>query len=160
MPNPPGPIPIKLSSRHPTIRSPNTLASAVITQTPTFLLPTSHVPISQASSHPYTFKIQFCAPLSSQSKTVDGSNYRNRPENFLNSFEARSIYELGLEPTCSEQYRIMNSRKLASVAISPDGPASSPFISLSKNDAYNCSIFATKFPEQLDSASIKFKAQV
>ena len=100
-----------------------------------------------------------CAPLSSQLQTFDGTDYRYAPENFLNGLKARTIHQLGPEPTHSEQYRIWNIHRMALVATSLDGPSSSRFTSLSETDTQDWYIFfPTKFLKQFDSATIKFKA--
>ena len=143
--NPPEPLPMNPSSQHWTIPSTNTLPSSVISQPPTFLSLTSEVLNSQPIPPPYTFGIPTCAPLSSQLQTFDGTDYRYRPEIFLKGIEARTIYQLGREPTNSEQYRIWNSRRAAHVATFLDGPVSSWFKSLSETDTQDWSKFPTKF---------------
>ena len=84
---------------------------------------------------------------------------RYRPENFLNGIKARTMYQIGPILTNPEQYQIWSVRRMALVATSLDGPASSWFNSLSETDTHYWSNFSTKFRKQLDCATIKFKAQ-
>ena len=102
---PPETLPTNCSSQHLTIPSTNTLSSSGITQLPVFISPTSQLIIFPPIPHPYTFNIPTSAPLSSQLQTLDGTEYRNHPENFLNGIKAHTIYQLGPETTNSEQYR-------------------------------------------------------
>ena len=136
---------MNLPSQHYTIPSTNTLPSSVITQPPTFIPTTSQVPISQPAPHPYTFNIPTCAALSSQLHTFDGIDYYYRLENNMNCIKARIIYQLGPQPTHTEQHRIWNIRKIAIFATSLDGPASFRLNNLSETYTQGCSIFSTKF---------------
>ena len=93
-------------SQHWTIPSTNTLPSSVITQSPTFISPTSQVSNFQPVPRPYTFSIPTCAPLSSHLQTFHATGYGHRPEIFLKAITARTIYQFGPKFTNSEQYRI------------------------------------------------------
>ena len=53
---------------------------------------------------------------------------------FLNGLKARTIYQLGPEPTNSEQYRIWNIQRMAPVETSLNGSASFWFNSRSETD--------------------------
>ena len=157
--NPPEPIPMKHLSEHWTILFTNKLLSSIITQPPTFISTTSQVSNSQPVLYPYTFNIPTCAPLPSQLQNFDDTDYRYRPEKFLNDIKALIVYQLAPESTNSKQFWIGNIRRMALVATSFDGPASSWFIGLSEINSQDWSLFSTKFLKQFDSATIKFKFQ-
>ena len=75
---------------------------------------TSNLPvqthINLPSSQPYTLYVLTCAPLSSQLQIFDSTDYRYRPQKLLNGIRARNIYQLGPEPTSSEQKHIRHVR--------------------------------------------------
>ena len=54
----------------------------------------------------YTLKMPTSALLSSQIQTFDVTDYRYRPESFLNCIMPGSFYQLAPEATNSEQCRI------------------------------------------------------
>ena len=142
-----------------TMASTNTLPTSTITQSPTFIPPTSQLLNSQPVPYPYTFNTPTCAIFSNELQTFVGTASQYRPENFLNGIKTRTIYQLGTEPTNPEQYWIRNFCSIAHAAISLDCLASSSFKSLSATDTRYWSIYSTNILNLFDIATIKFNAQ-
>ena len=72
----------------------------------------------------------------------------------------RTIYQLGPKPTILEQDRIWILRRMALVAISFEGPASSSFNNLSETEMIpEIVFFSIKFLKQFDSATIKIEPE-
>ena len=115
----------------PSNRTPH---SSMATQPPFSRL--SNLPVQThillLSFQPYNSNVLTCAPLSSQLQFFGGTDFTYRPEHFLNGKKARTIYQLGPEPTIPDQKHISHVRRMVSVATALDGRASSCFNGLSE----------------------------
>ena len=100
-----------------------------------------------------------CAPFSRQLQISVGTDYRYRPEQFLNGIKTRTIYQLAPEPTNPDQTHSRHVRRMALVATSLDGPAFSWFNSLSEADTQDWSTFTLKIPKHSGSVTAQCKAQ-
>ena len=112
-------------SQNWTIPTTKKLPSSFITQLPNIISLTSQLSIFQPHPYQYTFNFPTCAPLSSQSKTFDGADYRHCPEKSLSGLKAHTINQFCPEPTNLEQYWIYIVGRLAIGSTSIDVPASS-----------------------------------
>ena len=157
--NPTEPCHINIPSQHWTITFTVTLSSSATNQIALSKSSTSQVLTPQSTLRLNTFKIPTCSPLSTQLQIFDGTDYRYRLENALNVSKARTIDELGSEPTNLEQYRIWNIRRMALVSCVLDGTASSWFFSLSETYPQDWLKFSTNFLKQYDSTTVKYKTE-
>ena len=119
------------------------------------LLVQIHIPVP--SFQPCTLNSPKCAPLFSQLQIFDNTDYKYRPEQFVNAIKARTIHQLGPEPTSLDRKRIWHVRRMALFTTSLDGPAFSWFNSLSKTDTQHWSTFTLKFHKQFDSVAAQQK---
>ena len=111
------------------------------------------------SFQPYISNMPTCAPLSSRLQNFDGTDYRYRPDQFLNRKKARTFYQLSPEPSSPEQKHIWHVRRVALVATSLDGPVSSWFNSILEAGTQDWSTFTLKLLKQFDSVTEQNKAQ-
>ena len=77
----------------------------------------------------------------------------------MNGIKAPTIYQLAPEPLNQHSIGFGTCVKMAPVATSFDGPASSWFKSVSETVTQDWCLFRTMFLEQLNGAIIKFTAE-
>ena len=100
-----------------------------------------------------------CAHLSSSTlQLFDGTHYRYRPENNIGAIHAPTIYQLGPEPQDPTQRYIWHVRRMALVATSLDGPASTWYNTLTEKDKRDWPTFHSIFLKQFDNITAQFKA--
>ena len=101
-----------------------------------------------------------CAPFSGQLQIFEGTDYRYRPEQFLNGIKARTIYQLGPETTSPDQKHKWHVRRKALVTKCLDVSASGCFNSLPEADKQYWSTFTIQFLKQFDIVTAQYKLKL
>ena len=109
-------------------------------------------------SHP-TY-ITSSTSISEPIKPFDGLDHNYTPEEYLQHFEARVTFSLGLLPTSDHEYKFWHARRMAFIQCSLTGTALSWYIRLNDTYKHDWHAFVQAFKKQFSSQKNAYYAQV
>ena len=98
--------------------------------------------------------------ISEPIKPFDGLDHNYTPEEYLQHFEARVTFSLGLQPTSEHEYKFWHARRMAFIQCSLTGTALSWYIRLNDTYKHDWHAFVQAFKKQFSSQKNAYYAQV
>ena len=144
---------------NPLFHNTSTTSLTNISNNPTYNTTPPYTVSYNTMSHP-TY-INSSTSLSEPIKPFDGLDHNYTPEEYLQHFEARVTFSLGLQPTSEHEYNIWHARRMAFIQCSLTGTALSWYIRL--NDTYKhdwhafVQAFKNNFPHKRTLIMLKLK---